>query len=113
MDPQDERDLATPVICPNCGAPNASDAARCQSCGAWLGGPGQVIDVTTGEPEPVEGSDPDSGSWQGSVQTATIGHSRVTVVRGGNQTCLIVALIVALVGCCVCWVLWNGVGAIF
>ncbi len=113
MDPQDERDLATPVICPSCGASNASTDARCRSCGAWLGEQGQVIDVTTGQPEPVEGPETYPGGWQGEFQTVTAGRGRVVVARGGSRTCLIVAVVVALVGCCLCWVLWSGFGAIF
>ena len=113
MEPQDERDLATPIICPNCGAPNTSDDARCRSCGMWLGGQGQVIDVTTGEPEPVAGPEAMAGGWQGGFQTATFDGGRVVVARGGGRTCLLVTVVAALVGCCLCWALWNGFGAIF
>lgn len=112
MDPQDERELATPVICPNCGAPNASQDVRCNSCGAWLGGQGQVIDVTTGEPEPIEEREQYSG-WQDRARTVTFDQGRVTVVRGGSRTCLMFTVLATLVGCCLCWVFWSGFGTLF
>ncbi len=113
MDDRDERDLTSTVFCPNCGAPNASQDPRCRSCGAWLGGQGQVIDVTTGEPEPVESPDAVPGGWQGRVQTMTFDRGRVVVAQGGSRTCLLVALAGLVLSCCVCWVLWNGMASIF
>ncbi|HAX24881.1 MAG TPA: zinc ribbon domain-containing protein [Thermomicrobiales bacterium] len=112
MDDQDERNLAGTVTCPNCGTSNTAQDVHCRSCGAWLGGPGQVIDVTSGEPEPVEESQAAHAGWQGHAQTTTFSSGRVKVVRGGNRTCLIIAAIVLLVGCCLCWLLWAGVGSI-
>lgn len=112
MEPADERDLSTRIYCPNCGAPNAHDAVRCHSCGTWLTSQEQVIDVTTGEPEVVlTGNESQEG--QGRFQTMTVGSSRIVVARGGSRTCLLITIVALLVGCCVCWVLWSGFGAIF
>ncbi|MCO5176737.1 MAG: hypothetical protein M9890_07175 [Thermomicrobiales bacterium] len=112
MEPADERDLSTPIYCTNCGAPNARDAVRCHACGSWLPSQEQIIDVTTGEPEVVSATDERQGG-QGRFQTMTVGSSRIVVARGGSRTCLLIAIVALLVGCCVCWVIWSGFGAIF
>lgn len=112
MEPADERDLSTTIYCPNCGAPNASDTVRCRNCGAWLPSQEQVIDVTSGEPEVVSARD-EAQEPQGRFQTMTVGSSRIVVARGGSRTCLLIGIVALLVGCCVCWVLWSGFGAIF
>lgn len=101
------------VPCRNCGAANSTQAVSCASCGATLNAPEQqVIDVSTPEPRVVTLEEREVSGWQG-WGGERIERGRVYVARGGRTTCLLLNVLVVLLLCCVCWVLWTSVGAIF
>ena len=117
-DNDEERDG---VVCAACGAPNRAGAAQCGNCGHPLPATSRetIIEVTSGDPRIVPGSDIDDSyrrtTWRetpGGFSTATFDRGRVIVARGGSRGCLITLALFALVSCCVCWLMWSTVGGV-
>lgn len=101
------------IVCRNCGATNPADATFCASCGAALGDPEpQVIDVSSGEPHVLTNAEQDVSGWQG-WRGERIEQGRVYVARGGHRGCLLLNVLLVLLFCCTCWVLWSALGNIF
>jgi hypothetical protein len=101
------------LVCRNCGATNAANAAYCASCGSALGDPEQqLIDVSTGEPHVVGSGQQAASGWQG-WGSERVEMGRVYVSRGGRRGCLLLNVIFVLLACCTCWVLWNALGSVF
>lgn len=101
------------IVCRNCGATNPANAVYCASCGSALGEPEpQMIDVSSGRPHVLSPEEQTVSGWQG-WGGERIQQGRVYVMRGGRPGCLIINVLVLLLLCCTCWVLWNTVGAIF
>ena len=122
---QDDRERARRgMICPNCGASNWPDTAACASCGTTL--PTEdadaretIIDVSSGEPQIVVRDEPDASRWPGAFGSFPFGgvggdvRGRTIVMRGGGRACLIPLLLLGLLTCCSCWLIWQGFDSVF
>jgi len=114
------------IVCPNCGAANWPDAEQCVSCGTLLPAqspdpdPGEtIIDVSSGAPQIVVPDEPDRSPWTSSFPNFPFGgvgnqtRGRTMVMRGGGRSCLIPLLLLTLLSCCSCWLIWQGFGSVF
>jgi hypothetical protein len=103
------------VHCPNCGTSNPAASVYCSSCGSRLpeSDPPDdetLIDVSSGQPRVLEEEQPAGpfGSrFPGGFTTVRVEQGRVFVTEGSRRNCLIVAVVGALLVCCMCWVLWS------
>jgi hypothetical protein len=111
------------VICPNCGASNWPDAEYCASCGTALPTAASqdqetIIDVSSGEPRVVVRDEPQPTGWTSSFPGFPSGgfnegvRGRTVTMRGGRG-CLIPLLLLALLTCCSCWLIWQGFDSVF
>jgi hypothetical protein len=111
------------VICPNCGASNWPDAEVCASCGTVLPTADDdsetIIDVSSGEPQIVVRDEPGTTGWPGAFAGFPFGgdggdvRGRTIVMRGGGRSCLIPLLLLGLLTCCSCWLIWQGFDSVF
>jgi hypothetical protein len=119
---QDNDQQAARVIhCPNCGASNPAGAGYCAACGSRLpdvnvADEETLIDVSSSQPRVLEEEPADPfgpGRVQGGFTTVRIEQGRVFVSQGNRRTCLLIAIVVVLVFCCACWLLWSIPGRLF
>jgi hypothetical protein len=103
--------------CPRCGAPNWPDAVRCASCSAVMAQDdraAEIIDVSTGQPRVVRADVDERGrdtlqTWRDTVR---FDERRVIVTTTSGRNCLLAAVLFLLLGCCLCWALWNAGAAV-
>lgn len=113
-------------VCPNCGASNWPDAEHCVSCGTRLpsiadrdSSTETVIDVSTGEPQLVVSDDQETANWPGPFGSFPFGgagggvRGRTVVMRSGGRGCLLPLILLGLLTCCSCWLIWRGFASVF
>jgi hypothetical protein len=107
------------IVCANCGASNWPDAEYCASCGMSLADAERadetIIDVSSGEPQIVVRDEPRSTGFPfgGFGTFGDNVRGRTVVVRGGGRACLIPLIVLGLLACCSCWLIWQGFDSVF